>query len=92
MQTGDGQALREGGTELTFLHAREDLVLARRWDVSTLEPPRLTLRSLLTDLSWEIQQARESGLGFGTTACFLFLRTLQRIAYNAGWSIGGRRT
>jgi len=74
---------------VTFLHVPQDSVLAQAWDIRSLEPPRLTLRSLMQDLSWEVRQLRASRPGSGTWLAFLFLRALQRIAYNAGWSKGG---
>lgn len=90
MSTGYRQTLRKGGTGLTFLHAPQDIVQGASWDINTLEPPRLTLRSLVKDLSWEAQQVRASRLGLGTICGFFFLRILQRVSYNGGWHMGGR--
>lgn len=73
---------------MTFLQTPQDSRMAQAWDVRTLEPPRLSLHSLAQDLSWEVRQLRASQLTIRTSLGFLILRVLQRIAYNAGWSMG----
>lgn len=55
------------------------------------EPPPATFGAVLRDLRWQWALYREDGLPLRERVVFLGLRVAQRLAYNAGWWIGGRR-
>lgn len=61
---------------------------ASRW--KGLRPPPATPAEIARDLRWHAALYREDGLPWRVRAVFLLLRVVQRLAYNLGWSIGGR--
>jgi hypothetical protein len=56
-----------------------------------LRPPPLGLAELWNDLSWHRALYTEDGLPLRDQLAFLGLRVVQRVSYNLGWYLGGRR-
>ncbi|WP_257450038.1 hypothetical protein [Archangium lipolyticum] len=56
-----------------------------------MRPPPLGLTELWRDLSWHRALYAEDGLPLRDQLAFLGLRVVQRVSYNLGWHLGGRR-
>lgn len=61
----------------------------RGWE--GLRPPTLGVGELWRDLSWHRALYAEDGLPVRERLAFLGLRVVQRVSYNLGWYLGGRR-
>lgn len=55
-----------------------------------LDPPSHSPRAIWRDLRWHDRIYRMEGLNRRTRLGFLFLRVVQRLAYNRGWHGRGR--
>lgn len=53
-----------------------------------LEPPPISVRTLLDDLRWHHALYRHDGLPPREVVAFLALRVVQRVSYNLGWYHG----
>ena len=59
-----------------------------RWE--GLRPPPASPSELWRDVRWQAALYREDALPLRMRATFLAFRVVQRLAYNAGWHVGGR--
>lgn len=60
-----------------------------RW--KGLEPPPLSVFTLIDDLRWHAALYRQDDLSSREAITFLALRVVQRVAYNVGWIWGHQR-
>lgn len=70
------------------LHFLRRLRESRTWE--GLRPPSTTFRAIRDELRWCSALYQEDALPYRERAVFLGLRVVQRLAYNAGWVMGGR--
>jgi hypothetical protein len=56
-----------------------------------LRPPPIGVGELWRDLSWHRALYAEDGLPVREQLAFLGLRVVQRVSYNLGWYLGGRK-
>ena len=55
------------------------------WDITTLTPPPLTIKSLVGELRYFNQFYKHLNLTIRIRIVFLSLKLIQRISYNIGW-------
>lgn len=55
-----------------------------------MEPPKLSLATLLADLRWQLALYRADRLPIRMVAGFLMLRILHLVQYHRGWAKGSR--
>ena len=71
---------------MSFFDVRFGTKTASVW--KGMQPPKLTWRSVITDLRWHNRLYIINRLRFGIRCQFLILRILQLVAYYFGWKRG----
>lgn len=57
-----------------------------------LNPPKITVKYLYYYLKWNNLLYKQEGYSFPSRIILLILRVIQRVAYNLGWTLGGRNS
>jgi hypothetical protein len=79
---------RRKGCGLTFFNLKHRPTGSSGWD--GMQPPPLTVTTVLSDLRWQLALYRADHLPVRTILAFLVLRAIHLVEYYRGWTLGSK--